>query len=107
MTELDPVDDVAVVVDDTLVDDSDDDAVNALGDQDADNTAPSYQPPADAYIPTAQNVRRYPELFNEDVIASFNVPNPNDVEEVEGDVELDGELDVTTADEPQSRVTFP
>ena len=39
-----------------------DDDVNALGDQDADNSQQGYQYPASAYEPTPQNVRRYPEL---------------------------------------------
>lgn len=75
---------------------SEDDQVNVLGDQDAENTAASYQYPADAHIPTAQNVRRYPELFNEDVIASFNVPDLNDDDVVDETTVDDGDDDSST-----------
>lgn len=49
--------------------------VNQLGDQDAVNLGYNYPPGAE--VPTAQNVRRYPELFTQEVIDSFNVPDPN------------------------------
>lgn len=52
---------------------SEDDQVNVLGDQDAVNLADSTRYPPDAHTPTAQNVRRYPELFDQAVIDSFAV----------------------------------
>lgn len=77
---------------------SEDDQVNVLGDQDAENTAASYQYPADANVPTARNVRRYPELFEQEVIDSFNVTDAND----ELDTLDDAELDETTVDDGES-----
>lgn len=51
--------------------------VNVLGDQDAVNLAgPHY--PSGAELPTAQNVRRYPELFEQEVIDSFQVDDDSD-----------------------------
>lgn len=59
--------------------------------------ADGYHPPPEAYEPSAQNVRRYPELFESDVIDSFNAPDPTS-EAVDELDQLD-ELDETTVEE--------
>lgn len=51
-------------------------AATSLGDQDAVNLGYQYPPGSD--VPSAQNVRRYPELFDQAVIDSFDVPDPDD-----------------------------
>lgn len=60
-----------------------DDEVNVLGDQDAENLSVSaVAPPASAYEPTAQNVRRYPELFTAEQHDQFgHVESHDDVDE--------------------------
>lgn len=55
-------------------------AANAMGDQDAVNLAgPRY--PEGADTPTAANVRRYPELFSQEVIDSFDQELPRTAHE--------------------------
>lgn len=71
-------------------------AANAMGDQDEVNTG--YNPPAGAEVPTAENVRRFPELFSQEVIDSFNVPEEND----EGGYD---ESDVAAAEPPDGEET--
>lgn len=59
---------------DDLDPDLDTDAVNALGDQDAENLASDTPAvPESAHELTAENVRRYPDLFTDDEKASFGV----------------------------------
>lgn len=65
-------------------------AANNMGDQDEANTSYTYPPDADQ--PTAQNVRRYPELFDQSVIDSFNVDDT--------DVETQGADEVDYSAEP-------
>lgn len=73
-------------------------AANAMGDQDEANT--SYTYPAGAELPTAQNVRRYPELFSQEVIDSFQVEDLNELsDESESSVEYD------ESDEDESSAT--
>lgn len=73
-------------------------AATQLGDQDAVNLG--YQYPEGSTFPTAQNVRRYPELFDQSVIDSFNVPNPEHEEPTEAD-----SIDTTEADTTEPDAT--
>lgn len=77
------------------------DEVNVLGDQDAVNLSdPASRYPADANIPSARNVRRYPELFTQEVIDSFNVEDPNADAVVDVDSDVAVEFDGEPVDEP-------
>lgn len=69
------------------------DEVNNLGDQDTENVTSGYHYPSHAFEPTAQNVRRYPELFPTEVIESFDVVAEYEVTEADEAV-----LDETTVD---------
>lgn len=75
-------------------------ASTALGDQDAVNLG--YQYPEGANLPTAQNVRRYPELFDQAVIDSFQVEDLNETDETDDT----DETDIDTEPEQPDITTF-
>lgn len=79
-TTIAPDDEPDDVTDEPVATDEPADPANVLGDQDAVNLAPSAYPPG-ADVPTAQNVRRYPDLFDQATIDSFNVDLPEQAHE--------------------------